>query len=66
MPRFPRSERAAKTLVAADGTRSLWVLRMGVPVELKIKTSLSDGKQTAVTGADIKDGDAVILSASGN
>jgi HlyD family secretion protein len=63
MPRFPRSEKTTKNVAAADGTRSLWVLRDDVPVEIKIKTGLSDGKQTAIAGADIKDGDAVIISA---
>jgi fructose-specific phosphotransferase system component IIB len=40
-------------------------LRDGAPVEIRIKTGLSDGKQTAITGADIKNGDAVIISARG-
>jgi HlyD family secretion protein len=63
MPRFPRTEKAIKTVAAADGTRGIWVLRDGAPVEVRIKTGLSDGKQTAITGADIRDGDAVIISA---
>ncbi len=66
MPRFPRSDRAAKTVAAADGTHSLWVLRNGTPVEIRIKTGLSDGKQTAITSGDLKSGDAVIVSASGS
>ncbi len=66
MPRFPRGDRAAKTAVAADGKRSLWVLRNGASVEIKVKIGLSDGKQTAVTSDDLKSGDAVIISAGGS
>ncbi len=66
MPRFPRNDKAEKPVVAADGTRSLWVLRDGAPVELKIKTGLSDGKQTVVTGDALKVGDDVIISVKGS
>lgn len=66
MPRFPRNDKAEKPAVAADGTRSLWVLRDGAPVELKIKTGLSDGKQTVVTGDALKVGDDVIISVKGS
>lgn len=66
MPRFPRAERAAKPAVAANALRSLWVLRNGAPAEIKVKTGLSDGKQTAVTSNELKPGDAVIISAGGS
>lgn len=66
MPRFPRNEKAEKPVIAADGTRSIWVLRDGVPVEVKIKTGLSDGKQTEVTGDGLNVGDEVIISAKGS
>jgi HlyD family secretion protein len=66
MPRFPRSEKSDKPVVSADGSRSLWVLRSGKPVEVKIKTGLSDGKKTAVSGDDIHVDDAIILAVSGS
>lgn len=66
MPRFPRNDKAEKPAVAADGARSLWVLRDGAPVELKIQTGLSDGKQTVVTGDALKVGDDVIISVKGS
>jgi HlyD family secretion protein len=64
MPRFPRSEKQMKPVIDADGSRSLWVLRDGVPAPVKIKTGASDGKITNVASSDLKDGDAVIISAS--
>ncbi len=66
MPRFPRNERAEKPAAAADGTRSLWVLRDGAPVEVKVKTGLSDGKKTVVTGDALQVGDDVIISVKGS
>lgn len=66
MPRFPRNDKAEKPAVAADGTRSLWVLRDGAPVEVRVKTGLSDGKQTEVTGDALKVGDEVIISVKGS
>ncbi len=66
MPRFPRNDKAEKPAVAADGTRSLWVLRDGAPVEVKIKTGLSDGKQTVLIGDELKVGDDVIMSVKGS
>ena len=66
MPRFPRNERAEKPAAAAEGTRSLWVLRDGAPVEVKVKTGLSDGKKTVVTGDALQVGDDVIISVKGS
>jgi HlyD family secretion protein len=64
MPRFPRSDKPAKTVTNSDGSRSLWVLRGGAPVEVKVKTGVSDGKFTEVTSNQLNDGDAVITSLS--
>ena len=66
MPRFPRTEKPAKPVSDSDGTRSLWVLRDGVAVEVKIKAGVSDGKATEISSADIHDGDEVIVSAASN
>jgi HlyD family secretion protein len=64
MPRFPRSEKPAKVMIDADGSRKLWVLRDGAPVAVKAKSGASDGKITNVTSSELKEGDAVIISAS--
>jgi HlyD family secretion protein len=66
MPRFPRNEKTARPKPSSDGTRSLWVLRNDAPVEIKVKIGLSDGKLTEVSSAELKSGDAVIVSASRN
>ncbi len=66
MPRFPRTEKPVKPASDSDGTRGLWVLRDGVAVEVKIKAGVSDGKATEINGADIHDGDDVIVSAASN
>jgi HlyD family secretion protein len=66
MPRFPRNEKVAKPSISTDGTHSLWVLRDNKPVEIKVKTTLSDGKQTQIESADLKAGDDVIVSARSN
>jgi HlyD family secretion protein len=64
MPRFPRSEKQIKAVVEADGSRKLWILRDGSPVSVKIKTGATDGKITNVVSGELKEDDAVILSAS--
>jgi HlyD family secretion protein len=64
MPRFPRSDKPARPAVESDGSRSIWIVRDGSPVEIKIKTGASDGKVTNVSGGELKDGDAVIISTS--
>jgi HlyD family secretion protein len=61
MPRFPRGNRG-KSTVAADGSRSIYILRNGIPVELKVKTGATDGKVTVVREGDLKPGDPVIIS----
>lgn len=66
MPRFPRNDRPEKPSLAADGKRSIWVLRNGAPVEVRTKTGLSDGKKTVVTGHVLQVGDEIIISAKGN
>jgi HlyD family secretion protein len=62
MPQFPRSEKPKKPLINKDGSRSLWVLRDGNAIEVKIKTGSSDGKITAVSSEELHKDDAVIIS----
>ncbi len=64
MPRFPRSDKPAKSVVDTSGARGLWVLRAGVPVEVKVKTGVSDGKSTEVTSDQLQAGDNVITAVS--
>jgi HlyD family secretion protein len=61
MPRFPRSS-STKSVVAADGSRSVYILKDGAPSEVKIKLGATDGKVTVVREGDLKQGEAVILS----
>jgi HlyD family secretion protein len=60
MPRFPRANRG-KREEAADGTRGLYVLRNGAPVEVRVKAGASDGKRTIVSG-EIEAEDPVIIA----
>lgn len=47
MPRFP-SNGAKKPEVAADGTRTLYVLENGAPVAVKVKSGSSDSERTEI------------------
>lgn len=59
MPSRPGAGTAGKV----DGS-SLWVLRAGQPVQVKITPGATDGSRIAVTSDELKPGDAVILSQS--
>ena len=61
MPRFPRGQRGKKE-VAADGKRTIHVLKDGVPSAIKIKVGATDGKATVVVDGDVKVDDPVIIS----
>jgi HlyD family secretion protein len=61
MPRFPRNN-MGKRSVSKDGSRSIYILQNGAPVEVKIKAGATDGKVTVVREGDLKAGDAVIVS----
>lgn len=45
--------------------RTLWVLREGQPVALKVQTGVSDGSQTEILGAELNEGDLLITDAPG-
>ncbi len=59
MPRMPRqgSRRAASSGAAA---RQIWVLKDGQAVAMTVTPGISDGRMTEVSGADLKEGLAVI------
>lgn len=60
-PQMPKanSQRASKK-TANDGQQSVYVLRDGQAVEVKIKTGVSDGKFTEVLQGELQEGDKVI------
>ena len=63
MPGPPRFRRAsAPTQTGAD--RSLWVLKEGTPVALRVRIGASDGLMTEIVEGDIAPGQAVIVDAS--
>jgi HlyD family secretion protein len=61
MPRFPRGQRG-KNEVAADGKRTIYVLKDGAPSAVKIKAGATDGKATVVIEGDLKVDDPVVIS----
>ncbi|MFO1034425.1 MAG: hypothetical protein U1E15_10235 [Hyphomicrobiales bacterium] len=58
---MPRS-RPAKSPVAADGSRDIYVLVNGAPEKRSIKTGSSDGVKTVVKEGELQEGDAVITA----
>jgi HlyD family secretion protein len=62
LPR-PPAERARSSVVASDGSRTIWVLRDGAPVGVPVTVGSSDGSRTAVTGDGLKEDDLVIVGA---
>ncbi len=56
----PPSNAPISAGVVEGGTRSLWVLRDGTPVEVKVQTGVTDGTRTQVLSGDLAAGDQVI------
>lgn len=54
----------ATTSEVPGGSRTLWVMRSKVPVEVTVVTAATDGQNTQVTTGDIDEGDAVIVDAT--
>lgn len=61
MPRFPRNNRGKRDAGPPD-ERSLYVLRDGKPVELKVKVGANDGQRTLIREGELKAGDEVITA----
>lgn len=72
MPRPPSNAKpkTAGTDRRGGGPRQIWVLQDGQPVAVQVKTGISDGRNTEVSGEELKEGMAVITeqraSASGS
>lgn len=62
MPRPPRSgaPKTAGNDRRSGGTRQIWVLENGLAVARPVKTGISDGRYTEVTGEGLSEGMAVI------
>jgi HlyD family secretion protein len=61
MPRPPRSgTKTAGTDRRGGGPRQIWVLQDGQPVAMTVKTGISDGRNTEVSGETLSEGLAVI------
>jgi HlyD family secretion protein len=61
MPRMPRTAaRKPADATGGAGTRQIWVLKDGQAVAVSVKTGISDGRMTEVTGDGLQEGAAVI------
>lgn len=61
MPRPPSVGMPKRAGTNAAASRRVWVLRDGAPVEVAVAPGLSDGRRTEIAGADLREGDAVIV-----
>lgn len=61
-PRLP-GKTNAQVEKLPPGVKKLWTLREGVPVSLEVKTGLSDGRFTEISGDGVTENMPVILSA---
>lgn len=53
-------------LTTADlpgGSRSLWVMRDRVPIEVTVQTGATDGQNTVLTSGDVAEGDDLVVDA---
>ena len=60
MPRVTRT-RPPATVQAADGSRTLYVLRDGAPTQVRVRTGATDGRRIEIVSG-LDEGDQVILS----
>ena len=60
IPRMPPASK--NTAPSADGTRTLYVLKDGVPKDVTVHVGVSDGKDTEIVSGEVKAGDEVIIS----
>ena len=62
MPRPPAPVRRAPT--SRGDSPHVWVLKDGTPVRVEVQTGPSDGRQTEITGGDLKPGTEVVTEAA--
>ena len=60
MPRPPQPKKQAPK-VAPGGARHVWVLHDGLPAAIPVDTGASNGRQTEISGGELKSGMAVIV-----
>ena len=66
IPRPPRRTQQNRAMVtSADGSKRIWVLRNGEAVAVQVETGATNGRQTEITGGDLKEGDRVITETAG-
>jgi HlyD family secretion protein len=61
LPRPPGG--GASSAPPAEGTRTIWLLRDGMPTSVAVEAGPSDGNRTAIVGGDVTEGDVVIVGA---
>lgn len=69
MPRMPRRggpRTAGEERGSAQGERSVWVLRDGQAVPMKVQTGITDGRMTEVSGEGVSEGLLVITDQRSN
>ena len=59
LPRMPRTG-ARKSAGGSGPSKQVWVLRDGAAVAVDVKTGISDGRMTEITGGDLQPGMLVI------
>ena len=60
MPRPPQPKKQVPK-VAPGAARQVWVLRDGLPAAIPVDTGASNGRQTEISGGELKSGMAVIV-----
>lgn len=60
MPRPPQARKPQQRPAPADN-KQVWVLHDGQPLAIPVQTGASNGRQTEITGGDLKEGMAVIV-----
>ena len=60
LPRMPRQGARRSAGTSAGGAKKIWVLKEGNAVEMAVKTGISDGRVTEVSGDGLEEGLLVI------
>jgi len=60
MPRMPRGTSQRAQINGKDGFKQIWVLRDGQPQAVKVKTGVSNGRQTEILEGELQAGAQVI------